>query len=471
MKNNLKHVHLLGIGGTGMGSLARLLVNKGLQVSGSDEKLYPPMSDQLAQLKINIYEGYAAKHLNPRPDLVVIGNVIRKENEEAQAVLNQDIAYCSMPQAISNFFLDKKKPIVVCGTHGKTTTSTLLAWLLEASKQDPSFFIGGVGRNFGQSAKLGKGNFFVLEGDEYDTAFFDKGPKFLHYQAQVVLLTSIEFDHADIYQDLNQIKQSFIKLLRGLPSNALVVANGDEVNVREILGQTKAKVLTYGLTDQVDYHPVEIIYATDETVFELIGPKFKGSFRLPLAGEHNLLNAIGSIAVLLQQGINKEDIQKGLVSFEGVKRRQEIFAEVNSITLVDDFAHHPTAVAKTIAAIRQKYPNRRLWAIFEPRSNTSRRNFFQKEYIDALSLADRVILAPVFAAEKIPLAERFNGQAVADAIMRRGVDAHYISKTEYILEYITRVANRQDVILVMSNGAFDGLLPRLKEELGKRRII
>ncbi len=471
MQNEIKHVHLLGIGGTGMGSLARLFKQKGLQVSGSDQKLYPPMSDQLAQLKIPIYEGYSAKHLIPRPDLVVIGNVIRKDNPEAQAAIEQKIDYYSMPQAIKQFFLKDKIPLVVCGTHGKTTTSSLLAWLLEASQQKPGFFIGGVGKNFGQSAKLSSGKYFVLEGDEYDTAFFDKGPKFLHYQAQGVLLTSIEFDHADIYQDLDQIKESFRKLLKSLSNTALLVANGDDTNVRDIFTQTKARVSTYGLLDNNDYYAQDIIYGANQTTFTLVGPNLKEEFKFGFAGEHNLLNCIGCLALLLEQKISYPELQKGLLEFQGVKRRQEVFAEVNSITLIDDFAHHPTAVAKTIAAMRQKYPGRRLWAVFEPRSNTSRRNFFQEQYIKALSLADKVVIAPVFAAEKIPEKQRFNGEEIAAKVASNGLDAHYMNSVDDILELLNTNTDKQDVVLVMSNGAFEQLLPRLRDSLAKKQLV
>ena len=467
----IKHIHMVGIGGTGMGSLARLLLEKGYRVTGSDEKLYPPMSDQLAELKIKIYEGYSADNLKEKPDLVVIGNVITKMNPEAQEVMRLGLPYRSMPQAVAEFFLKDKTSVVIAGTHGKTTTATLLAWLFTCAGEDPGYLIGGVGMNFEKSAHAGAGRIFVIEGDEYDTAFFDKGPKFLHYQPKAVLLTSIEFDHADIYRDLNHVKESFKKLAAIVAPDGVIIANGEDENVKDILKKANCRVLTYGLKEGLDYHAREIDLSADQTSFELIGPNCRHRFRTALSGEHNLSNLVGSIAILFEYGIRPEAIQTGLDTFKGVKRRQELVGEVKSVTVIDDFAHHPTAVAKTIAAMRQKYPERRLWAIFEPRSNTSRRNVFKDDFIRVLSTADRVVIGGIFRSEKIPEAERLDVQSVADSIMRQGVDAHYIPETEHLLEFVLRNINANDVVLVMSNGAFDNIPRKLLEGLKRRRIV
>jgi len=466
-----RHIHMLGIGGTGMGSLARLLVEKGYRVTGSDEKLYPPMSDQLSLLKIKIYEGYSASNLKERPGLVIIGNVITKINPEAQEVLKLGIPYRSMPQAVAEFFLEDKTPIVVAGTHGKTTTATLLAWLFYSAGEDPGFLIGGVGLNFDKSAHAGKGHIFVIEGDEYDTAFFDKGPKFLHYLPQAVLITSIEFDHADIYRNLDHMKESFDKLIGIVPPDGLLVCNGEDENVTGLLKKAKGRVLTYGLKGGFDYHPEAIEANEDGTAFDLKGPQISARFSTSLPGEHNLSNVVGSIAIALEYGLTPEKIQEGLGTFKGVRRRQELVGSEKSVVVIDDFAHHPTAIAKTIAAMRQRYPGRRLWAIFEPRSNTSRRNIFKDQFVDALSQADRVIIGGIFKSENIPLNERLDVQGVADQIMRKGVDAHYIPETGHLLEFVLRNIITDDVVLIMSNGAFDNVPKRLIEGLKRRRIL
>ena len=466
-----KNIHMLGIGGTGMGSLARLLVEKGYQVMGSDEKLYPPMSDQLAELKIKIYEGYSAENLKERPDLIIIGNVITKMNPEAQEVLRLGVPYRSMPQAVAEFFLKDKISIVVAGTHGKTTTATLLAWLLYCAGEDPGFLIGGVGNNFEKSAHAGNGNVFVVEGDEYDTAFFDKGPKFLHYAPNAVLLTSIEFDHADIYRNLDHVKGSFRKLMEIIPPDGLLICNGEDENALEISRGAKCRVLTYGLKEGFDYFAKSIVSNEGGMSFELEGQGRSNKFKTALSGAHNLSNIAGSLALLIEYGISPEKIQEGLSTFKGVRRRQEIVGEEKSVVVIDDFAHHPTAVEKTIEAMRQRYPERRLWAIFEPRSNTSRRNIFKDQFIKALSRADRVIIGGIFKAEKIPENERLDVQSVADALMRKGIDAHYIPEAEHLVEFVLRNIIKDDVVLVMSNGAFDNVPERILDGIKKRRII
>ncbi len=466
-----EHIHMLGIGGTGMGSLARLFVEKGYRVTGSDEKLYPPMSDQLSELKIKIYEGYSPSNLEERPDLVVIGNVITKMNPEAQEVMRLGLSYRSMPQAVAEFFLKGKIPVVIAGTHGKTTTSTLLAWLFTSAGEDPGFLIGGVGKNFGKSAHAGGGRIFVIEGDEYDTAFFDKGPKFLHYLPQAVLLTSIEFDHADIYRDLDHVKESFRKLMAILPPDGLLVCNGEDANVMEAAKLAKGRVVTYGLNEGFNYYPKNVAASEEGMSFEIAGPGTPVTLKTGMSGAHNLANIVGAVALLSEYGVGIAKIKRGLETFEGVKRRQEIVGEVKSVVVVDDFAHHPTAVAKTIEAMRQRYPERRIWAVFEPRSNTSRRNVFRDGFIDALSKADRVLIGGIFRSDKIPESERLDVQSVADTLMRKGIDAHYIPRSDNLLEFALRNISAEDVVLFMSNGAFDDLPRRLFEGLKRRRII
>lgn len=461
-------IHLLGIGGTGMGSLAGLLRDAGHSVTGTDEKLYPPMSDQLHALKIVPREGYRPENIAlADPEMVVIGNVIRRENPEAQEVLRRGIPYRSMPAALAELFLEGRTPIVIAGTHGKTTASTMAAWLLSCAGLEPGFLIGGVGLNLGTSFRLGRGQFFVVEGDEYDTAFFDKGPKFLHYRPQALLITSIEFDHADIYRDLGGIMESFRRLVAIMPPDGLIVANSDDPRVLEIVDRSPCRVATYGLSSGA-WRPSTIAASSSGTAFDLdpLGQRFAH----PLWGDHNLANATGVLALLMESGVSSARCRDGLAMFAGVRRRQELVAEVKGIAIIDDFAHHPTAVRATIASMRLRFPGRRLWAIFEPRSNTSRRNIFQQEFADALATANRVIVASPFRAESLTGDDRFDSSAVAAALMRRGVDAHHIPQTEHIVEYVMRGVEADDVILVMSNGGFDGLTTKLAAALGERRI-
>ena len=461
-------IHMLGIGGTGMGSLAGLLLEAGHRVTGTDVKLYPPMSDQLAAMGIVPFEGYGAENVaKAAPELVIVGNVIRRDNPEAQEVMRAGIPFRSMPQALSELFLKERVPMVVAGTHGKTTASTMAAWLLDFAGQEPGFLIGGVGRNFEKSFRAGKGPFFVVEGDEYDTAFFDKGPKFLHYRPQACIITSIEFDHADIYRDLAAVKESFRKLANILPPDGLLVANADDADVMETASLARCRVATYGVRAG-DWRPVKVAADASGTSFELT--KCEGRFCLPMWGEHNLSNATGIIAMLCESGVGPEKIAAGLPLFKGVKRRQEIVADVKGVVVIDDFAHHPTAVAKTIESMRTRFPGRRLWAIFEPRSNTSRRNIFQKDFEEALSGADRALIASPFRREAIEGSEPFDSAAVAASLMRRGVDAHHIPETDNIVEFVIRGVSSGDVILIMSNGGFDGLTSKLSDALGRRRI-
>jgi len=461
-------IHMLGIGGTGMGSLAGLLVEAGHAVTGTDEEIYPPMSDQLAALGISPLKGYRAENLDrSRPELVIIGNVIRRENPEAQEVLRRDIPYRSMPQAVSELFLAERTPLVITGTHGKTTSGTLAAWLLTAAKESPGFLVGGVGKNLGKSYGVGSGPIFVIEGDEYDSAFFDKGPKFLHYRPQALIITSIEFDHADIYRDVEHVNSSFERLVPLVPPEGLLVLNADDRRVMKLKGLARGRVVTYGAGHGADYSPSEVEVSGEGTSFgfERTGTRFT----LPMWGDHNLLNCVAVLAALIESGIDPGKLAGGLSTFEGIKRRQELLATVGGVQVIDDFAHHPTAVSSTIDSMRLRFPGGRIWAIFEPRSNTSRRNVFQREYARALARADRVIVATPYNLESIPEAERFDPRQVADSIMRTGKDSHHIDGVDNIVEFVMRGVEDGDVLLVMSNGGFGGLHAKLIEALEGRR--
>ena len=449
-----------------MGSLAGLLAEAGHTVTGTDEALYPPMSDQLASLGIKPFLGYRAENLDVAdPQMVIIGNVIRRENPEAQEVMRRGLPYRSMPAALAELFLAGRTPLVIAGTHGKTTSSTLAAWLLHSAGEAPGFLIGGVGGNFGKSFSKGSGHFFVVEGDEYDSAFFDKGPKFLHYKPHALMITSIEFDHADIYRDVDQIFSSFEKLARLVPPDGLVVVNASDPLALKAAFKAPSRIVTYGIAGEADYRPDGISVDGSGTSFMLSGTRFT----LPMWGEHNLQNAIGILAMLLESGIEPERLAGGMAEFKGIRRRQEVAGTVGGVTIIDDFAHHPTSVAKTIEGIKLRYPDSRVWAIFEPRSNTSRRKIFQGEFMRALSKADRVVVASPFRAEELAEAERFDSNEVAARLTRSGIDAHHIEDVDHIVEFVVRGAEAGDVILIMSNGSFGGIIPKLMDALGRKR--
>jgi UDP-N-acetylmuramate: L-alanyl-gamma-D-glutamyl-meso-diaminopimelate ligase len=466
MNDTFKHVHMLGICGTGMTSLASLFKETGRRVTGSDQNVYPPMSTRLDELGIEVFEGYSPDHLSVEPDLVIVGNVITKDNPEVQEVMKRGLPYRSMPEALAEFFLEGRTPVVIAGTHGKTTLSTLTAWLLESAGEEPGFFIGGIGRNFKSGSHLGKGPFFVIEGDEYDSAFFDKGSKFLHYRPQAVLLTSVEFDHADIYRNFGHVMRSFEKLVALIPPDGLLLACGEDENVRSLAAKAACKTLFYG-HENADYVPERITTAEGGTSFTLKGPSGSADLVSPLYGLHNLMNVSAAAALLMESGIPPEKIQRGLSSFLGIARRQEVVGEEKSITVVDDFAHHPTAVRKTIDAMRMRYPGRRLWALFEPRSNTSRRKVFQNDFVTAFKHADRVIIAGIHQPERIPPDERLDTAKLADDIMKAGTDAHFVPDVDNIAEFVLRGLNPNDVVLIMSNGSFGGLANKLVEGIKK----
>ncbi len=466
----MKHIHFIGICGSGMGSLAGLCKEAGFTVTGPDTACYPPMSDQLQSLGISVQIGYDAKNLLPKPDLVVIGNVVRKDNPEAVAVMAVGIPYKSLPQALTTLFLEEKKTLMVTGTHGKTTTSHLLAWVLETAGSDPGFLIGGVGNNAGKSYQKGSGPFFVVEGDEYDTAFFDKGPKFLHYKPAGLILTSVEWDHVDIYPNFENLKGAFRKLIVSLPPACVLVACEDSPVVGELVADAPCRVIRYGLT-KGDCYASDIFESPEGSRFKLHDHGKIHEFRFALTGRQNIENAVGVWCLARAMGITEEKIAEAFLTFKGVKKRQEFIGEVKEVVVLSDFAHHPTAIRRTLEGVKAKYPGRRLWAIFEPRSNTSRRNHHYNDLLEAFGPADRIIIADVYQAEKIPAAERLNVAKLADELMcKKGKDAYNIAGSDFILEYIVRGICAKDVVLFMSNGDFDNLPYTLLQKLERRKI-
>ncbi len=462
----VRHIHLIAICGTAMGTLAGMLKAKRFLVSGSDENVYPPMSTQLQSWGIQIFPQFSAQNLNPKPDLVIVGNAVSKTNPEVEALLDSKIPYLSLPQAISQIFLEDKLSLVVAGTHGKTTTTSLLAWVLFSLDQSPSFLVGGIPNNFNSSFGLGDGKYFVIEGDEYDTAFFDKGPKFWHYRPFQSIVTSLEFDHADIYRDLNHLKESFQKFVEKIPSEGHLYVCGDHPSTLELQKFAACRFTAYGLNSACALHPEKIRFDSDGVRFDLIfNHENLGEIFSPLSGHHNLQNTLGVLALTLGLGLPLDRIKQAISSFKGVKRRQEIRGVVRGITVIDDFAHHPTAVSETISAMRNRYPNQKIWAIFEPRSNTSRRAVFQKDFAKALSLADEILLAHVHMPEKVKGDAVLNEEELVNDIQATGRAAHGNLSVDEIIEYVGAHAGVGDVLLVMSNGGFGNIHQRLLSRL------
>jgi UDP-N-acetylmuramate: L-alanyl-gamma-D-glutamyl-meso-diaminopimelate ligase len=462
------HIHLIAICGVGMASLAGLLQARGYRVTGSDQNVYPPMSTYLAEIGIDVLPGFCAEHLSQSPDLVIIGNAVSRGNPEAEHVLKQGIPYSSFPQALGQFLIGARRSLVVAGTHGKTTTTALAAWVLTRANLAPGFFVGGVPLNFGSGWHPGTGDYVVLEGDEYDSAFFDKGPKFLHYRARHVILTSVEFDHADIYRDLDHVKEAFRRLMEAIPGDGNLVLCGDYPAACEVASVAPCPVSTYGKAG--DWQAVNIRFDGDKSFFTpAYRGKCDGEVMAAVMGRHNVQNALAVYAMGRALGIERSHMLEGFASFRGVKRRQEIKGERRGILVIDDFAHHPTAVMETIDAVRAAYPGRRLWALFEPRSNTSRRNVFEMEFARALARADRVIIAKPYQPEKVPAADRLSVARVVDEINRlTGVErAVTLANSEEIADHVALRGAPGDVVLVMSNGAFDGVHEKLLRALGE----
>ena len=457
-----KHIHLIGICGTAMASLAGMLQQRGYRVTGSDAAAYPPMSDFLAALKIPVAQPFAAANLEPHPDLVIVGNAISRGNAELEYVLDRRLPFQSMAQVLHDEFLVGRERLVVAGTHGKTTTSSLLAWLFAEGHRAPSFLIGGIPENFGTSFALGSGREFILEGDEYDTAFFDKGPKFLHYFPDAVIMTSVEFDHADIYKDLDDVKTAFKRLVNLIPQRGLLVAWDGHANVDECISHAFCQVERYGFNAASHWRITDVYYAPDATRWKVSrnGAPW-AEFEMQMAGEYNLLNATAAAAMASSYGIPVETLAAGLRSFRSVKRRLEVKAELHGVTIIDDFAHHPTAIAATLKAIRTRYAGRRLWAVLEPRSNTLRRKVFEAELAESLALADRVVLAGVFKSGAIPESERLEPANVIAGVESRGVPARMLSK-------FSRRSRCQPGCCRSNQAASTGPLPRISTIAGVR---
>jgi UDP-N-acetylmuramate: L-alanyl-gamma-D-glutamyl-meso-diaminopimelate ligase len=474
-----KHIHLSGICGTAMASLAGLLREKGCRVTGSDAAAYPPMSDLLREMGVPVAQPYAEANLDPRPDLVVIGNALSRGNPEVERVLDQRIPFTSMAAVLHEEFLSDpeqgpRESLVVAGTHGKTTTTSMLAWIYQTASRwnaafEPSFLIGGVAENFGTSYQLRPTRIFLLEGDEYDTAFFDKGPKFLHYFPDGLILTSVEFDHADIYADLEQVKVAFKRLVNLVPRRGVIVAYDGNANVTECVSKALCRVERYGFTPAADWRIENLRHEGGKSLWQV---HQKGAlwaeFEMSVAGEHNVLNATAAAALAANHGVPVEAIQAALASFLSVKRRLEVRAVIDGITIIDDFAHHPTAIRETLRALRQAYPGSRLWAVLEPRSNTLRRNVLERELIESLALADRVILDSVYQQQRIPEGERLHPEQVIAALNAEGTPAELCADVAAIVDSLDRQLLRGDVVAILSNGGFDGIYEKLPARLELR---
>ncbi len=461
----IRHIHLIAVCGTGMGALAGMLKAAGYHVTGSDLNVYPPMSTLLAAQGIVPYSGFHPEHLDGA-DLVVVGNAVSKTNPEVAAMLERGIPYRSFPQALAEFFIGDRHAMVVAGTHGKTTTTALLAWVLTAAGCDPGAMIGGWARNFEGNYRLGKGEHVVVEGDEYDTAFFDKGPKFLHYRPRTAILTSIEFDHGDIYGHLDQIVSAFTTFVELIPRDGLLLAADGDATVGSVAARAACRVETYGFEPTSDWRAEAVRPEAGGMAFEVrkAGEPY-GAFRLPLLGRHNVMNALAVIGAANHAGLMPRDIAEGFERFEGIKRRQEIIGIVRDIIVMDDFAHHPTAIRETLAALRMGYPSRQLWAIFEPRSATSRRNTFQAAFAEAFDLADRVVITNPFASEKLSAAERLDAARLVADLNRRGVQAAVVATADEIVRTISPQLAPGDLVCVMSSGGFDGIHGKLLSAL------
>ena len=468
---NIRHIHLLGICGTGMAALAGMLQKSGYLVTGSDQQVYPPMSDFLTMAGIAIKSPYAAANLHPQPDLAIVGNVIRKSNPEAQELARLGIAYLSFPQALAQFFIAGKMSLVVAGTHGKTTTSALLASALVHAGYDTSFMIGGIVREFNGNFRLGSGEHVVLEGDEYDTAFFDKGSKFLHYQPHAAILTSLEFDHADIFQDLAAVEAVFARFVALPPEDGLLVAFLDDPKVAAAATRARCRVAGYGLHPAREWRLADVRQDGDGgsshfTVFR--HSQFFGEFTLPLPGRHNCLNALAVVALLHHFGLDAATIAAGLAAFGGVKRRQEVRGIEKGITVIDDFAHHPTAVKETLSALKAAYTGRRLVAVFEPRTNSSRRAIFQRDYALAFDDADMILLRQPVPLPDVGPEMMFSSKKLTDDLRRRGKNARVFPEAEAIIAALLPELKENDVVAILSNGGFDGIHERLLSALRER---
>jgi UDP-N-acetylmuramate: L-alanyl-gamma-D-glutamyl-meso-diaminopimelate ligase len=461
-----RHFHFLGICGTAMGAVAAALRERGFIVTGSDANVYPPMSTFLESKGIALFEGYRAENIPAAADLIVIGNAMTRGNPEVEAVLNRKLYYASLPEVLKQWFLRGRQNLVVTGTHGKTTTTALLAWILTVAKLDPGYVIGGIPKNLGQGARLNDSKYFVIEGDEYDSAFFDKRSKFVHYLPELVIVNNIEFDHADIFNNLDEIKLSFRRLLNIVPQNGMILLNGDDPNCVAVAEQVQplmAQIEEVGMSPNCARKISDVTYTANGSRFSLGGDEFE----LPLFGEFNVRNAAMAISAARFYGVSLEKIRKALKSFQGIARRQEVRGEARGVKVIDDFGHHPTAIRETLRGLRHRYPGCRLWAIFEPRSNTTRRAIFQQELPDALMLADGVFISQVARLDQLPIGERLDPQGVVKAIEASGRPAFYEPDVAHIIEKLVPLLEPKDIVTIFSNGGFDGIHEKLLAALSE----
>lgn len=463
MKKTMKQeqFHFVGVCGTAMGSVAAGMIEKGYRVTGSDQAVYPPMSTFLESKGVKIMEGYGAENIPAEATTVVIGNAMSRGNEEVEAILDRRLRYQSLPEVLKEHFLRDHRNYVVSGTHGKTTTTSILAWLFESAGLDPSFMIGGIPSNFGQGARFTDSEFVVLEGDEYDTAFFDKRSKFLHYLPELVVVNNIEFDHADIYNNLDEIILTFSRLLKVVPRNGLALVNGDDGNCRKAAVEAPCPVVYVGMGEDCERRIEGVKYDAEGSSFELEGEEY----RILMVGEFNVRNAAMAVCAARFAGLSPEEIRVGLLSFEGIARRQQERGTARGITVVDDFAHHPTAIRLAIGALRQRYAGRRLWVLFEPRSNTTRRKVFQNELAEGLSGADLVVIPSLLDPGKVAEEDRLDPEKLVSDLGAKGTRAWYLEGVDEIIEQVVAEGREGDVVAVLSNGGFGGIHEKLLRAL------
>ena len=460
-KHKNEHFHFIGICGTAMGSVAAALQNRGYTITGSDQNVYPPMSDFLIKNNINVSVGHDEKNIPDKVDLVVIGNAMSRGNVEVESVLNRKIPYTSLPELIKRYFLQGKRNIVITGTHGKTTTSSIIAHLLNDNGLNPNLMIGGIPLDIGEGGRFTESEFFVIEGDEYDTAFFDKRSKFFHYMPEIVVVNNIEFDHADIFNNIEEIKLSFKRMLNIVPENGIVFVNGDDNDAVEVTENCRAPVIKVGANDDCDFKIENLNLESFNSSFSIKD----NSYQLPMDGEFNVRNAAMAIAVSDFLNIDQKNIIESVSKFSGIARRQELRGEEKNVKVIDDFGHHPTAIAATIGALKQRYPDSKIWAIFEPRSNTSRRNLLQSELEDSLSQANGVIISEVPNPEKVPDGELLDVESVIENLSSKGKEAFIGLSSDDIVNKLIPLTSSGDTIVVLSNGGFGGIHEKLLEAL------
>ncbi|HEY0005843.1 MAG TPA: UDP-N-acetylmuramate:L-alanyl-gamma-D-glutamyl-meso-diaminopimelate ligase [Pyrinomonadaceae bacterium] len=469
------HYHLIGICGTAMASLAGMLQERGHRVTGSDENVYPPMSTMLAGLGIPVMQGYHAAHLEPAPDCVIIGNAIPRGNAEVEETLNRKLLYRSQAETVKEEFIRGRRSLVVAGTHGKTTTTSIAAWVLDQGGLNPTFLVGGVVQNFGVSFRVTDSSYFIIEGDEYDTAYFDKGPKFMHYLPETAIVNNIEFDHADIYPSLDAVKLAFRRLMNLVPGNGRLIVGWDSAHVREVVSEMKGRLFTeletFGICDDAKWQARDIDYTGELARFRVFREGLEwATFQTPLIGDFNINNCLAVIIAADAWGIERPAINQALVSFKSVQRRMQVRGEAQGVTVIDDFAHHPTAVRETLKALRTKYPRRRLVAVFEPRSWSSRLAVFQEDYARAFGTADYVVIAGVFDSRKATeKGSVLDTSRLIEEIAATGKPSFNIADADEIIAHLAPELRAGDVVAIMSNGGFGGIHEKLLTTLKTAR--